>query len=823
MRKSLIAVLLILASVGILPAALHVYQVPDLAGGNEKPSIARNAQGDILIVYRNNIGGAAYYFKRHDGGTLGPEIIAGQTYEPLAKKNILVTDIVADPAGNFHAVWNFDIHKGAWGMYCAVFDIATERWRAPTRIVSGKVEAPRLTINPLTNDLVVAYDSFLRSINKDVFIKVKTSAGWKKEVDLSFRTQEAARPSDWRAALAPRAGDDWTGLQAPHGQLAETNAWVAVDESDGYVYVTWKADKWNNALSKWELQIVVALLDPSYNMVWFGRVTHDYEGFHFLPTIAAIDGQSMMAHAWQQEAGYYYINFVRNGNALVYNPSVLNDHRIAECPLHPHYEFFSYVVGHGDEMMFVYKDPDKRTNLLRFTPDGKRLDKLPIDLCNSEPSRWPIDVFSALEVGLLTVWAAPREGDASIHYSIYDYPIIKISGKVKQDSKGVSGVTMTGLPGNPTTDSSGNYSTSVEKGWTGMVIPNKFGYSFSPSSRKYVNVTSAQEGQDYKAIGFSKISGKVQQDSKGVSGVTLTGLPGNPTTDRSGIYSTDVENGWMGTVIPNKSGYRFLPSSREYINVTSAQAEQNYRAIKQFNLTITATSGGTTAPQPATYPKDMNSRVTVRGNPDSNYRFDKWTGDASGSSNPMTLTIDRDKTIRANFIKQFNLTITATSGGTTTPPPATYPYDLNSSVTVTAIPDLNYRFDKWEVDGVASGSVNPMTLPIDKSKTIRANFIRIKSAANLKVEKRVERGFFSGYTLNALTWEANPENAEMGLTVSAQRVYRKARAEDKTKWARIVELTGTVLKYDDRNVPSDSDYVYAVVNVDDMGNESAIY
>jgi hypothetical protein len=422
MRKSLIAIGLILASVGILPAALHVYQVPDLAGGNESPSIARNALGDMLIIYKNNVGGTAFYFKRHDGGTLGPQIIAGQAYEQRAKEKILITDIVADPAGNFHAIWNFDIHAGAWGMYYAVFDIASEHWSTPTRIVAGKVEGPKLSINPLTNDLVLIYDSFLGSINKDVFIKIKTSAGWQKEVDLSFKTQEAARLSDRRAALAPRAGDDRTGIQAPHGQLAETNAWVAIDESDGYVYVTWKADKWNETLARWELQIVVALLDPSYKMLWFGRVTHDYEGTHVLPTIAAIDGRSMMAFAWTQEAGYYYINFVRNGNVLVYDPSVLYAHRIVQCPLVPHWEFFSYVVAHGDEMMFVYKDPSKQTNLLRFTIDGKRLDKIGIDLCNDEPSLWPIDVFSDLEVGLLTVWATPREGDASIHYSIYDYP-----------------------------------------------------------------------------------------------------------------------------------------------------------------------------------------------------------------------------------------------------------------------------------------------------------------------------------------------------------------------------------------------------------------
>ena len=355
-------------------------------------------------------------------------------------------------------------------------------------------------------------------------------------------------------------------------------------------------------------------------------------------------------------------------------------------------------------------------------------------------------------------------------------------------------------------------------GYDKMLIA--WGESREPTSVYLTTVAVTPAGPQ-----LSEISGKVQQDSKGVGGVTLTGLPENPTTDSSGNYSQDVDYGWAGTVIPNKSGYRFEPPSRDYPDVTSDQTGQDYEAIKQFNLTITATSGGTTTPPPATYPKDLNSSVTVKANPNSNYRFDKWEVDgvASGSVNPITLKIDKDIKITANFIKQFNLTITATSGGTTTPPPATYPYDLNSSVTVTAIPDLNYRFDKWEVDEVASGSVNPMTLPIDKSKTIRANFIRIKSAANLKVEKRVERGFFNGYTLNALTWEANPENAEMGLTVSAQRVYRKARAEDNTKWARIVELSGAALKYDDRNVPSDSDYVYAVTCVDNKGNESAIY
>ncbi len=102
-------------------------------------------------------------------------------------------------------------------------------------------------------------------------------------------------------------------------------------------------------------------------------------------------------------------------------------------------------------------------------------------------------------------------------------------------------------------------------------------------------------------------------------------------------------------------------------------------------------------------------------------------------------------------------------------------------------------------------------------------FPPVFSAVNVRAEKRIERSFFHGYTLYALTWEANPENAAHNVVISAQRVYRKARTEDDSKWVRITELPGTALKYEDLNVRSDSDYVYAVTCVNDKGFESPIY
>ena len=154
--------------------------------------------------------------------------------------------------------------------------------------------------------------------------------------------------------------------------------------------------------------------------------------------------------------------------------------------------------------------------------------------------------------------------------------------------RGTGGVTLIGLPGNPVSDGSGNYSTSVTNGWSGTVTPAKTGYAFIPASRTYTNVTSNQTSKDYTAtqLGPFTISGNT-----GTGGVTLIGLPGNPVSDGSGNYSTSVTNGWSGTVTPAKTGYAFIPASRTYTNVTSNQTGQDYTATQLGPFTISGNTG----------------------------------------------------------------------------------------------------------------------------------------------------------------------------------------------------------------------------------------
>jgi len=66
-------------------------------------------------------------------------------------------------------------------------------------------------------------------------------------------------------------------------------------------------------------------------------------------------------------------------------------------------------------------------------------------------------------------------------------------------------------------------------------------------------------------------------------------------------------------------------------------------------LIIAAGSGGTTDPSPGTYTYDEGTEVAIRAIPNSGYTFSGWSGDASGTTNPITITMDSDKSITASF------------------------------------------------------------------------------------------------------------------------------------------------------------------------------
>ncbi|MGA2914409.1 MAG: pneumococcal-type histidine triad protein [Sedimentisphaerales bacterium] len=151
-------------------------------------------------------------------------------------------------------------------------------------------------------------------------------------------------------------------------------------------------------------------------------------------------------------------------------------------------------------------------------------------------------------------------------------------------SAGQSGVVMNGLPGNPVTNDKGNYTATVNYGFTGTVSPAKEGYIFDPANKIYEPVKANQVSQDYSA----KLKTFTISGSAGMDGVVINGLPGNPVTSGGGLYTATVDYGFSGTVTPAKEGYTFEPANKIYAKVTGDQTNQGYTGTL-ITLTISGT------------------------------------------------------------------------------------------------------------------------------------------------------------------------------------------------------------------------------------------
>ena len=160
----------------------------------------------------------------------------------------------------------------------------------------------------------------------------------------------------------------------------------------------------------------------------------------------------------------------------------------------------------------------------------------------------------------------------------------QVSGTVTFNGAALSGVSLaaTGGVSCSSTNASGSYACTVPQGWSGTVTPSLSGYTFTPTSLSYSNVTANQTAQNYVAATLPtyQVSGTVTLNGAALSGVSLaaTGGVSCSSTNTSGSYACTVPQGWSGTVTPSLSGYTFTPTSLSYSNVTANQTAQNYVA-----------------------------------------------------------------------------------------------------------------------------------------------------------------------------------------------------------------------------------------------------
>ncbi len=146
-----------------------------------------------------------------------------------------------------------------------------------------------------------------------------------------------------------------------------------------------------------------------------------------------------------------------------------------------------------------------------------------------------------------------------------------ITGKIISAKGPVHGASIfaDGTGGPVVTNANGEYSLSVDYGWSGTVTPNSEGYTFRPADKKYPPITQDQGSQDFAAeVVMLTISGSLPMPIESVvMSVSEGGIPG--TTDSKGHYIVKVPYGWNGEITPKKEGFAFDPPSNKYTNVTT--------------------------------------------------------------------------------------------------------------------------------------------------------------------------------------------------------------------------------------------------------------
>ena len=180
------------------------------------------------------------------------------------------------------------------------------------------------------------------------------------------------------------------------------------------------------------------------------------------------------------------------------------------------------------------------------------------------------------------------------------------------------------------------------------------------------------------------------------------------------------------TAVP-ATGYHFTvwsgnaSGSATPVSVTM-NANKNVTAsfsINQFALTV-VDSNGTVSVSPNQTVFDSNTVVQLTAIPATGYHFTGWSGDTSGSTNPVSITMNRNKKVTASFsIDQYPIVATAENGSITKNPDQAA-YDSNSTVQLTAFPENGYHFTGW--GGDASGSANPLNVTMNGPKNINALF-----------------------------------------------------------------------------------------------------
>ncbi len=171
-----------------------------------------------------------------------------------------------------------------------------------------------------------------------------------------------------------------------------------------------------------------------------------------------------------------------------------------------------------------------------------------------------------------------------------------------------------------------------------------------------------------------------------------------------------------GSITLGLPGYTYTYAGYVSVELTSSSIPSvsdltgTYFALGtiQYTLTVNISGQGSVSKNPDQITYDYGTTVTLTPTADTGWSFTGWSGDVPSGhehDNPLTITMDSNKTITATFAEN-TYTVTASSNGGGTVSPATQNVTYGDSASITITPNTGYHIQSVTDNGTdVTGSI----------------------------------------------------------------------------------------------------------------------
>jgi Divergent InlB B-repeat domain len=300
----------------------------------------------------------------------------------------------------------------------------------------------------------------------------------------------------------------------------------------------------------------------------------------------------------------------------------------------------------------------------------------------------------------------------------------------------------------------------------------------------------------------------------GQGNITKTPLCGSPVTLTAVPVAGWTFSGWGGRLTGNASPVT--------LNFAAGDAVTAVFTEDQYNITQAIEGQGAIQMLPQKDVYLYNEVITFTAVPKAGWLFQQWGGNLTGTDNPNTMVIKKDRTVKAIFVPQtFVLTTGVTGQGFLAKAPSKETYTASEVVVLSAIPETGWTFTGWS--GALSGDANPTTLQITGPMNVTANFSQTPfqlsatvvgsgeitvtpnqasyaNGSQVQVQATAASGwFFLGWS-GDLAGNTNPATVTMGKNNLVTAIFSQSNNPNQYILSVALEGNGTVARTPDKPI-----------------------